>query len=256
MAIAWKGTVTQYAGRLNRSHPGKRDVLIYDYVDAEVTVLRRMFAKCLRTYRTLGYELPRREQVAWLSRARVRCGGHDSGVSQPMDRTLAKLKVPVELRPRVSEILAITGEVSAAHLDEEYGELCSVLVGRLARKRPSPLARGGTRIWAAGAIYAVGRVNFLFDPSQQPHLSGDQLARCVGVVKTTMANKAALIVKALNIGIFESDLTRVAMLEQHPLTWMVMVNGFIVDARTLPPEIQDEARRRGVIPDLEARRAA
>jgi hypothetical protein len=44
-------------GRLNRSNPGKQDVLIYDYVDAEVPVLRRMFAKRLRTYRSLGYEL-------------------------------------------------------------------------------------------------------------------------------------------------------------------------------------------------------
>jgi hypothetical protein len=172
------------------------------------------------------------------------------------DGELAKLKVPVELRPRVAEILAITDEVCAAHLDDEYGEFCRVLVGRLARKRPSPLARGDTRIWAAGAIYAVGRVNFLFDRSQQPHLSADQLADHVGVVKTTMANKAAFITKALNLGIYEPDLTRLAMLEQHPLTWMVMVNGFIVDARTLPPEIQDEARQRGVIPDLEARRGA
>jgi hypothetical protein len=71
-----------------------------------------------------------------------------------------------------------------------------------------------------------------------------------------MANKAAFNTKALNLGIYEPDLTRLAMLEQHPLTWMVMVNGFIVDARTLPPEIQDEARQRGVIPDLEARCAA
>jgi hypothetical protein len=172
------------------------------------------------------------------------------------DGELAKLKVPVELRSRVAEILAITDEVCGAHLDGEYGELCRVLVGRLARKRPSPLTRGDTRIWAAGAIYAVGRVNFLFDRSQQPHLSADQLAHHVGVVKTTMANKAALITKTLNLGIFEPDLTRLAMLEQHPLTWMVMVNGFIVDVRTLPPEIQDEARRRGVIPDLQTRRAA
>jgi hypothetical protein len=172
------------------------------------------------------------------------------------DGELAKLKVPVELRSRVAEILAITDEVCGAHLDGEYGELCRVLVGRLARKRPSPLTRGDTRIWAAGAIYAVGRVNFLFDRSQQPHLSADQLAHHVGVVKTTMANKAALITKTLNLGVFEPDLTRLVMLEQHPLTWMVMVNGFIVDARTLPPEIQDEARRRGVIPDLQTRRAA
>jgi superfamily II DNA or RNA helicase len=57
MPIAWKGTVVQYAGRLHRAHPGKRDVLIYDYVDAELPVLRRMFAKRLRAYRSLGYEL-------------------------------------------------------------------------------------------------------------------------------------------------------------------------------------------------------
>jgi superfamily II DNA or RNA helicase len=57
MPIAWKGTVIQYAGRLHRAHPGKQDILVYDYVDAEVPVLRRMFAKRLRAYRSLGYEL-------------------------------------------------------------------------------------------------------------------------------------------------------------------------------------------------------
>jgi superfamily II DNA or RNA helicase len=57
MPIAWEGTVVQYAGRLHRAHPGKHDVLIYDYVDAELPVLRRMFAKRLRTYTSLGYAL-------------------------------------------------------------------------------------------------------------------------------------------------------------------------------------------------------
>jgi hypothetical protein len=31
---------------------------------------------------------------------------------------------------------------------------------------------------------------------------------------------------------------------------MVEFNGLIVDARKLPPEIQADARRRGLIPDL------
>lgn len=57
MPIAWKGTVTQYAGRLHRAHVGKREMRVYDYVDAEVPVLRRMFAKRLKAYRALGYEL-------------------------------------------------------------------------------------------------------------------------------------------------------------------------------------------------------
>ncbi len=57
MPIAWRGTVIQYAGRLHRAHPGNQDVLVYDYVDAELPVLRRMFAKRPRAYRSLGYEL-------------------------------------------------------------------------------------------------------------------------------------------------------------------------------------------------------
>jgi len=57
MPIAWKGTVIQYAGRLHRPHPGKLDALVYDYVDTELPVLRRMFAKRLKTYHALGYTL-------------------------------------------------------------------------------------------------------------------------------------------------------------------------------------------------------
>lgn len=55
MPISWKGTLVQYAGRLHRLHPGKSEVRIYDYVDAGVPVLRRMFEKRLRTYRAIGY---------------------------------------------------------------------------------------------------------------------------------------------------------------------------------------------------------
>jgi hypothetical protein len=65
-----------------------------------------------------------------------------------------------------------------------------------------------------------------------------------------------LIAKTLDLGIFEPDLTRVAMLERHPMAWIVQVNGFLVDARTLPEALQDEARRRGLIPDMQPRRAA
>ena len=160
------------------------------------------------------------------------------------------------MRGRARAVIDVTDAACHEHLDDEYGQLARKLVARIARKRPSPLARGDVRIWAAGAIYALGRVNFLFDRSQTPHMTADELAAALGVVKTTMANKAALINKALGLSVFEPDLTRVAMLEQHPLAWLVELDGFIVDARSLPPELQDEARRRGLIPDLEALRAA
>lgn len=172
------------------------------------------------------------------------------------DADLTALRIPAALRDRAREIRAITDQACIRHLDADYAHVCRQLVGRLARKRPSPLTRGDARIWAAGAIYAVGQVNFLFDRSQQPHMTADRLAACLGVVKTTMANKAALINKTLNLGIFEPDLTTTAMLEQHPLAWLVEVDGLIVDARMLPCELQDEARRRGLIPGLDHHRAA
>jgi superfamily II DNA or RNA helicase len=57
MPVAWKGTMVQYAGRLQRLHPSKAEVRIYDYVDVRVPMLARMFDKRLGAYRAMGYEV-------------------------------------------------------------------------------------------------------------------------------------------------------------------------------------------------------
>ena len=41
--------------RLQRLHPRKTEVRVFDYVDRDVPVLLRMFEKRLRTYRAIGY---------------------------------------------------------------------------------------------------------------------------------------------------------------------------------------------------------
>lgn len=55
--ISWRGTLQQYVGRLHRLHEGKKVVRVYDYVDANVPMLARMYEKRLKGYRALGYEL-------------------------------------------------------------------------------------------------------------------------------------------------------------------------------------------------------
>lgn len=55
--ISWEGNVEQYAGRLHRDYDSKKDVIIYDYVDAHIKVLERMYHKRLRTYKKIGYEI-------------------------------------------------------------------------------------------------------------------------------------------------------------------------------------------------------
>lgn len=55
--IAWQGNVEQYAGRLHRDYDGKKDVIIYDYVDSHIRVLEKMYHKRLRTYKKIGYKI-------------------------------------------------------------------------------------------------------------------------------------------------------------------------------------------------------
>jgi superfamily II DNA or RNA helicase len=57
LPISWKGTLAQYAGRLNRMHASKTEVRIYDYVDRNVPMLMKMFARRQRGYCSLGYTL-------------------------------------------------------------------------------------------------------------------------------------------------------------------------------------------------------
>jgi len=53
--VSWRGTLVQYIGRLTRESPGKRDIVVYDYLDVEVGVLRRMFERRRAGYRSLGF---------------------------------------------------------------------------------------------------------------------------------------------------------------------------------------------------------
>ncbi len=55
LPVSWKGTLVQYAGRLHRLQPGKRDVRIVDYVDRKVPMLARMFERRRGGYRAMGY---------------------------------------------------------------------------------------------------------------------------------------------------------------------------------------------------------
>ncbi len=56
MPISWKGTLQQYVGRLHRVCENKDEVQVYDYVDAHVRILEKMYNKRLSGYASLGYK--------------------------------------------------------------------------------------------------------------------------------------------------------------------------------------------------------
>lgn len=55
--ISFKGKLVQYVGRILRDHQNKKNVVVYDYVDSQVPVLRKMYLKRLRSYKSLGFKI-------------------------------------------------------------------------------------------------------------------------------------------------------------------------------------------------------
>lgn len=55
--VSFHSVVEQYAGRLNRDYEGKENVIIYDYVDSHIPMFDNMYAKRLKAYKQIGYEI-------------------------------------------------------------------------------------------------------------------------------------------------------------------------------------------------------
>ena len=94
----------------------------------------------------------------------------------------------------------------------------------------------------------LGQINFLTDPSTQPYMTTADLCARFGVGQSTANAKARVISQALDTSRLNPDWSLPSLLEQHPLVWMAEVNGFLVDLRHMPREVQEIAFATGMIP--------
>lgn len=159
-------------------------------------------------------------------------------------------RVPAGLQDRYNEIVAFTDKFCQEHLLEEYRDLCRGMAAKLCRKRPSPVSSGKANTWACGIAYSLGRVNFLFDTSQTPHMRADELCQHFALSTSTGSTKSKAIMDTLRIGVMDVHWTLPSRLANNPIAWLIQLDGRIVDARNLPRDIQEEAFRRGMIPFL------
>lgn len=161
-------------------------------------------------------------------------------------------KIPSSTQNQFIEISAIIEKLCNQHLNDEYFELAQELTAKLARKRPSPLQAGRSASWAAGIVHAIGMVNFLFDKSQNPHLSSKDLSEWFGLSQNTIGGKSKSIRDLFKIRQMDPKWTLPSRLDSNPFVWMLSVNGFIIDAREAPYEIQQQAYQAGIIPYIPA----
>jgi hypothetical protein len=128
----------------------------------------------------------------------------------------ASEKIPQAMTEIYSAITALTDAFSGKYLNEEYATIIRRVVGALARKRPSPLAKGKANVWAAAAVNAVGRVNFLDDPSQAPHCKPKAIYEFFGIAEGTGQNKSKEVRDVLKMGPLSPEWTLPSRLADNP----------------------------------------
>jgi hypothetical protein len=81
-------------------------------------------------------------------------------------------------------------------------------------------------------------------------MRGEDLAAIVGAATSTLTAKAKEVRNLVRMrqGI-DPDYICPSRLADAPGVWLLSMDGFIVDARHLEPDIQDELHRRKLIPD-------
>jgi hypothetical protein len=102
-------------------------------------------------------------------------------------------------------------------------------------------------------LRTIGWVNFLDDSSKKPHLKLTAIDKVFGVAESTGQGKSMLIRKMFKIRSMEPAWSLRSQMDKNPMAWMIQVNGFLVDARFLKREIQEEALRKGLIPYIPER---
>ena len=159
-----------------------------------------------------------------------------------------------EAKTIAEKLVEMTDAFCKEFLNEEYAELCRKMAETLARKRPSPLLQGRLETWACGIVRTIGWVNFLDDRSQTPHLTLPFIDKAFGVAESTGQGKSKTIRTMLRIRQFEPKWTLPSRMDDNPRAWMLEVNGFVMDVRHAPREVQVLAYEKGMIPYIPADR--
>lgn len=164
-----------------------------------------------------------------------------------------RLEVPPENHDRFETLVALLDPFCDTHLNDEYKNLCREMAAE-ACMDDFLAERGAPQSWAAGIVYAIGKVNFLHDDRQTPNMTSRQIAEAFGISVATMQAKARILDHELDLAPFDPNWTLPSRMDRNPLAWMFKVNGAIVDIRMAPREVQAMAYAQGLIPYIPADR--
>ena len=132
---------------------------------------------------------------------------------------------------RVDAIQEMIRAFGRKKLNDMYTNLALKLCEKIGRMRKLSIQRGRQEIWAAAIVYAVARINFLFDPTNEVYLTADEICDFFGTKKSTVGNKAGQIQKTCDVWIGDPEFSNPEFAEMF--TMYETPEGFIIPASFL-----------------------
>lgn len=148
-----------------------------------------------------------------------------------------------EIKKKEGEITHLAVKFCVEKLNDEYAELAVKLVRKLGRKRNVPFATGKSNIWAAAVIHAIGSINFLFDKSQMPHISVEEMNNWFETKAGTVTGKSKVIRDMFKMDYFNDEFLTKSMMELNPMNNYVLVDGMITPLDCFSEEMQEKIRK-------------
>ncbi len=152
--------------------------------------------------------------------------------------------VPLPFLSIYQQLIQHTDAFCQSYLTDEYAVLCRKLAVAVCRERLPSLTKGSVQSWACSIVYAIGDHNGLFDPARTPHLYRRTLCELFGGAHYRVVRRnVKLIVELLDILAFDPEWTLPSRQMENPLMSLILVNGELVDAGDVPPEVLEAALR-------------
>ena len=150
---------------------------------------------------------------------------------------------------RLKEIKELIVSFCVEHLNEELQSYALKLCDKLGRKRTISITSGKKEIWAASIVYAIARLNFLFDSENELFLSADTICDFFETRKLTVGSKATQIEKACKLGFGAEGFCSPEI--SDALTLVELPGGLVAPKSMLPDfevvyEIADEEESREI----------
>lgn len=167
------------------------------------------------------------------------------GATANLDEYL--VEVPADLQPRFREIVGIIDEFCDRRLNDEYRTVCRRMLACYCQPETG-IERGKPASWAAGILYEAGQLNFLTDPSFEPHVRSDEIASGCGVSPATMQNKARSIRAVLNTTRLDSGFLVDSVQSALSANRLIeLPGGVLVDPTRLPEALGEKLREAGLV---------